>query len=56
MLLCEVALGKPMDIFLPHNVDKLPKGYNSTRAVGEMGANYDKTIITPEGFQVPIGG
>lgn len=50
MLLCEVALGQTIDLFVSHNVDKLPKGYNSTRALGENGANYEKTIITPEGF------
>lgn len=50
MLLCEVALGKHMDLYKQFYVEHLPNGYNSTRAIGRMGGNYEKTIVTPEGF------
>lgn len=52
-MLCEVALGKYMDLYKQFYVSKLPDGYNSTRAIGRMGGNYEKLIITPEGFEVP---
>ncbi len=50
MLLCEVALGKYMNVYKQVYVENLPLGYNSTRAIGKMGGNYEKTIVTPEGF------
>lgn len=51
MLLCEVALGNMLELFMASYIEKLPQGYNSVKARGRMGANWaNKTIVTPEGF------
>jgi hypothetical protein len=56
MLLCEVALGKMCEMYRQNNLEQLPHGFDSVKAVGKMGANYEhKTIVTPEGFEVPMG-
>lgn len=49
MLLCEVALGRSMDLYKQFNVQQLPDGYNSTRVIGRMGGNEQKAIYTNEG-------
>jgi hypothetical protein len=34
----------------------MPHGFDSVKAVGKFGANYQhKNIVTPEGFEVPMG-
>lgn len=56
MLLCEVALGNMLELYTSFYVEKLPNGFNSVKAIGKMGGNWPtKTIVTPEGFQVPLG-
>jgi hypothetical protein len=56
MLLCEVALGNMCDLYKQTYIEKLAHGFDSVQAIGKMGANYQhKTIVTPEGFEVPIG-
>jgi len=55
MLMCEAALGNQLELFNTAPVENLPPKYNSIKARGHHGANYDKLITTPEGFQVPMG-
>lgn len=56
MLLCEVALGNMMDLYKNNYIESLPNTFNSVRANGKKGANYEhKTVVTPEGFEVPMG-
>lgn len=40
MLLCEVALGQMLDLYMPCYIDPLPAGFNSVRGNGKTGANY----------------
>ena len=49
-MLCEVALGKCLDLYKYFYMNKLPEGYNSTRANGRSGRNYEKVIVTPQGY------
>ena len=42
-----------MNLYQYFYVNELPEGYDSTRAIGRMGVNYDKAVVTPEGFDVP---
>lgn len=56
MLLCEVALGNMCELYKQTYIEQTPHGYDSVHAIGKMGANYkNKTVVTPEGFEVPIG-
>lgn len=51
MLLCEVALGKSMDLYRPYFCEKLPANFQSVKAIGRTAANFDtKTVVTPDGF------
>lgn len=55
MLLCEVALGKMLELYKGHCVEKLPPGFSSVKAIGRSGANFDdKCVVTPDGYGVPI--
>lgn len=55
MLLCEAALGNQLELFRSHPIENLPSKFDSVKARGREGANYDKCVTTPEGFQVPLG-
>ena len=50
MLMCEAALGNQLELFNAQPVENLPSKYNSIKARGKHGANYEKLITTPEGF------
>jgi len=56
MLMCEVALGEMMELYQSHFVENLPTRFNSVKGCGAKGPDFEKkTLITPNGFQVPVG-
>jgi hypothetical protein len=56
MLMCEVALGEMMELYQSFYVENLPTKFNSVKGCGAKGPDFaKKTLITPNGFQVPVG-
>ncbi len=45
-----------MELYQSHYVENLPTRFNSVKGCGAKGPDFDKkTLITPNGFQVPVG-
>jgi ankyrin repeat protein/predicted DNA-binding WGR domain protein len=56
ILLCEVVLGKTQDLYQAnYEADKLPRGYLSTKGVGQTSPDPKGSIFTPNGTEVPLG-
>ena len=58
LLLCEVALGEPNELFAAdYHAKELAKkaGKQSTKGMGCTHPNPDETVLLPDGVQVPLG-
>jgi len=52
--MCDVALGKMKRLYEATNVEKLEKPFSSVYGVGKRGPDHSKSLIHPEGVQIPI--
>jgi len=57
--MCDVALGKMKRLYEATNVEKLEKpfscgAFSSVYGVGKRGPDHSKSLIHPEGVQIPI--
>lgn len=56
MLLCEVALGTPRDLyFADYYADKLPPGTHSTKGCGKTAPHEDDYVTDHVGCKIPLG-
>ena len=55
MLLCEVALGEMYEKTTAEYVTQLPRGKHSTKGCGTTAPDSKGSIMTPEGYEIPMG-
>ncbi|XP_077528678.1 poly-(ADP-ribose) polymerase [Haemaphysalis longicornis] len=55
LLLCEVALGNMYERKSAEYITKLPPNTHSTKGIGMTYPNPENAVVTPEGFEVPLG-
>jgi hypothetical protein len=54
LLLCDVACGNMKRLYQATNVENLERPFNSVHGVGGRGPDHTKSLIHPEGVQIPI--
>jgi len=55
MLMCEVALGKMKELVSAEYMESAPEGFNSVKAMGQKGPNFNESVVLPNGVLIPSG-
>ncbi|XP_078592750.1 poly [ADP-ribose] polymerase tankyrase-like isoform X2 [Branchiostoma floridae x Branchiostoma japonicum] len=55
MLLCEVALGNPQDLYSSTYMERAPEGFHSTKGVGRREPRATGSITVQQGVTIPLG-
>lgn len=55
ILLAEVVVGKSLEKYQGENIEKLPSGHHSVKALGREGPDYSQSVILEDGVTVPCG-
>lgn len=55
VMLCEVALGTPVELNLPEEVNSLPKGHHSVKGIGKTYPNPECAEYLENGVEIPLG-
>eukprot|EP00727_Mastigamoeba_balamuthi_P010035 m51a1_g5654 putative poly [ADP-ribose] polymerase (2347) ;mRNA; r:873460-881811 len=54
-MLCEVALGKMLELTDAEYMEAPHEGYNSTKGLGSEGSDFSKSLVMPNGVMIPTG-
>ena len=55
VMLAEVVVGKSLEKYMGENIEKLPSGYQSVKALGREGPDYAQSVVLQDGVTVPCG-
>jgi len=55
ILLCEVALGTMYETDKTEYMETAHQGFNSTKALGQMGPDFNNSVVLPNGVKIPYG-
>lgn len=55
MLLCEVSLGKSKEVMQSEYIEDLEPQFQSLKALGRKGPDYDNLLVLPNGTKIPYG-
>jgi len=55
VLLCQVALGEMNEVKKAKYMEKPPKGFHSTKAIGQRGPDSSQSIVLSNGVRIPLG-